>query len=257
MKERLIEIPTASGAMETFVAAPSENEPFPAVIIYMDIWGLREELFDVARRVATVGYYCVVPDLFYRQGRIRNEIRNDKNQMISFALLNADQQKLVLAPHGKLSDAMVLEDTLSIIEFLDAGEPVRSAPVGCIGYCMGGRLVLRVAGHFPHRFKVSACLHGSNLVTDRSDSPHLSAAKAEGELYCGFAELDPFASAEVIRTMGDAMRNAKAKYRYELHRAVDHGYALPERDIYNKSAANRDWEIVFAMFRRQLRPSAP
>lgn len=257
MEERLIAIPTPSGAMETFVASPSENGPHPAVINYMDIWGLREELFDIARRVATVGYYCMVPDLFHRQGRIRNEVRNDRNQMISFARLSTEEQKRVLAPHGKLGDAMVLEDTRAIFAFVAAGEPVRPGPLGCIGFCMGGRLALRVAGEFPQRFKATACLHGSNLVTDRSDSAHLSAAKAEGELYCGFAEFDPFASAEVIRTMGEAMRDARAKYRYELHRGVDHGYALPERDVYDKSAANRDWEVVFAMFQRQLRPLTP
>ena len=31
-----------------------------------------------------------------------------------------------------------------------------------------------------------------------------------------------------------------------------HGYALPDRDIHDKRAANRDWELIFEMFRRQL-----
>ena len=54
MKERCISIPTPSGAMETFTTHPDRGGPFPAVIVYMDIWGVREELFDIARRVATV-----------------------------------------------------------------------------------------------------------------------------------------------------------------------------------------------------------
>jgi hypothetical protein len=33
---------------------------------------------------------------------------------------------------------------------------------------------------------------------------------------------------------------------------AEHGYALPDRDIHDKTAANRDWELIFAMFRRQL-----
>ena len=41
-------------------------------------------------------------------------------------------------------------------------------------------------------------------------------------------------------------------YFYELHLAAEHGYALPDRDIHDKRAANRDWEMIFAMFRRQL-----
>jgi carboxymethylenebutenolidase len=37
-----------------------------------------------------------------------------------------------------------------------------------------------------------------------------------------------------------------------VHRGADHGYALPDRDVFDKQAANRDWEHIFAMFRRQL-----
>ena len=68
MKERLIDIPMARGAIDTFIAHPSAPAACPVVIIYMDVWGLREELFDVARRIATVGYYCAVPNLYYRAG---------------------------------------------------------------------------------------------------------------------------------------------------------------------------------------------
>ena len=83
MKENIINITTDDGSVDTFVTHPSEGGQFPPVFIFMDVWGLREELFDVARRVATVGYFCVVPNLYYRQGRIRNEYRNAKGQMIT------------------------------------------------------------------------------------------------------------------------------------------------------------------------------
>jgi carboxymethylenebutenolidase len=66
MQEQFVEIKTGEGVMEAFVTRPEENGPFPAVIIYMDIWGVREELYDIARRVGTVGYYCMVPDFYYR-----------------------------------------------------------------------------------------------------------------------------------------------------------------------------------------------
>src|SRR6059036_1944633 len=75
MRERLLAIETPSGRMETFVTHPEQDGPFPPVIIYMDIWGVREELFEIARRVGTVGYYCLVPDLYYRQGKVRHEFR--------------------------------------------------------------------------------------------------------------------------------------------------------------------------------------
>src|SRR5947209_19145942 len=89
MRERFVEIKTAGGVMEAFVTHPEDNRPFSAVIIYMDIWGVREELYDIARRVAAVGYYCMVPDFYYRQGkRIHIEFRNEKNQTISINRLD-------------------------------------------------------------------------------------------------------------------------------------------------------------------------
>ena len=59
MKERVVQVGMASGRMPCFVTHPEEGAPFPAVIIYMDIWGVREELFEIARRVGTVGFESV------------------------------------------------------------------------------------------------------------------------------------------------------------------------------------------------------
>ena len=59
MRERLLAIETPSGRMETFVTHPEQDGPFPPVVIYMDVWGLREELYDIARKVAVAGYYVL------------------------------------------------------------------------------------------------------------------------------------------------------------------------------------------------------
>ncbi len=252
MKERTVNVAAPDGEMETFITHPNDGGPYPAIILYMDVWGLREELFDIARRIATTGYYCMVPDFYYRWGRVRNEFRDANNHMISLELLDDARKAQVRAHMLKLSDAMVVDDTGALLKFMDGGEPARPGAVGCIGYCMGGRHVFRVAGAFPHRFKASASLHGTRLVTDGADSPHLAAQKAQGELYCGFAENDPFAPLPHIKIIADTMQSSKAKFSYELHKDAHHGYTLPDRDIYDKQAANRDWELMFAMWRRQL-----
>jgi len=254
MIERRVDIATPSGAMETFVVHPSAGGPFPAVIIYMDVWGIREELLDISRRIATVGYYCMVPDFYYRQGKVRNEFRNEENRMISIDRLDEQKKQLVLAPLAKLTDAMIVEDTDYVLRFIDRGEPVRPGPMGVIGYCMGGRHVFRVMGQFPQRFRASASLHGSLIVTDGGDSPHLSARNGAGELYCGLAEKDRHAQISTIKALNETSWNLN--YRYELHKGAHHGYALPDRDVFDKHAANRDWELIFAMFHRQI-PLSP
>lgn len=250
MIERRVGINTPSGVMEAFIVHPTEGGPFPAVVLYMDVWGIREELLDIARRIAVVGYYCVLPDLYYRQGRVRTEFRDANHRMISMDRLTEPQRRIALAPLEKLTDDMVIADTASLLEFMTKGEPARPGAMGAIGYCMGGRHVFRVLGAFPQRFRACACLHGSLIVTDDADSPHFSALKGTGELYCGLAEKDRHAQPAKVKVLREAPW--QLKFHLELHKSADHGYALPDRDVHDKQAANRDWEIIFGMFRRQL-----
>lgn len=252
MKERLIDVPTRDGSMDTFITHPEEGGPFPAVIVYMDFWGLREELFDIARRIATVGYYCVIPNFYHRQGKIRFEFRDERGKMISLDRLDRPTQERILTPLNKLSNAMVVDDTGALIAFMEAGEPADTRAIGSVGYCMGGRHVLCAAGHFPDRFVASAALHGTLLMSDAPDSPHRLAHRFRGEIYCGFGAHDHYTPPELVSGLAALLASSGAKYRYLVHQDATHGYALPDRDVFDKHAANRDWERIFAMYARQL-----
>jgi len=249
VKERFVDISTPAGRMEAFVTHPEENAPFPAVIIYMDVFGLREELFDIARRVGTVGYCAVVPDFYYRQGRIRVDFPPRRPWTLADIGTHAEQK--VRAAGKALTNAMVVEDTGAILRFL-AGEPVRSGAKGAIGYCMGGRHAMCAAGRHPDAFRATAILHGSTLVSDNADSPHRLAEKFRGEIYCGFAENDPLAPTSTIDTLAELLKGNEVSYRWQRHEGAVHGYALPDRDVHHKGAANRDWERIFSMFHRRI-----
>src|ERR1700680_2288709 len=69
MIEKTLDITTKDGAMETFICHPERNGPSPAVFFLMDAYGVREELKDMARRLGSVGYYVLLPNLYYRAGR--------------------------------------------------------------------------------------------------------------------------------------------------------------------------------------------
>jgi carboxymethylenebutenolidase len=257
MRERVADIATRAGTMRTFVVHPDHGGPFPAVIVYMDFWGVREELYDVARSIAADGYCCLVPDLYYRQGTIRNELRDPQGKMVSLNRLDQATQAKVLAPLRRLSNAEAMDDTEAALQFLANEVSVRDGPKGCVGFCLGGRLAVRAAGRFPDHFKATASLHGSALVSDGADSPHRLAVKLQGELYCGFAAHDPYTSPSTVADLAAAMKSSVAKYSYKVHAGTEHGYALPNRDIYDESAAQCDWERILAMFQRQLDAGAP
>jgi dienelactone hydrolase len=56
----------------------------------------------------------------------------------------------------------------------------------------------------------------------------------------------------IRQALSETFAGCPVDYYYEVHPGVEHGYALPDNDIHDKRAANRDWELIFAMFRRQL-----
>ena len=70
MAEDHVLIPTAAGIMPGFAAWP-EGAPRAAVVLYMDAPGFRPELQDMARRIAGQGYFCLLPDFYYRDGEVR------------------------------------------------------------------------------------------------------------------------------------------------------------------------------------------
>ena len=249
-----VDIPTPHGAMDAYVAHPDGGAPHPLVVLFMDIWGLREELFGIARRVAAEGYYCIVPNLFYREGKFDCARRDAGGRMMSFKLLPQDVQDEMRARAERLSRQTLRADAAIILEFCKS-EPVRAGAAGSIGFCMGGREAFFAAQEFPDRFRATASLHGSRLVTAADDSPHRLAQQMRGEVYCGYAEFDPGATPEIVSTIATSLRGVNGlALTTRMHHGAHHGYALPDRDIHDHAAAEQDWREIFAMFRRQLAP---
>ena len=69
MIEQTFDLRTADGAVQTFRCRPERAGPYPAVLMLMDAPGIREELRDMARRLATCGRDVLLPNLYYRAGR--------------------------------------------------------------------------------------------------------------------------------------------------------------------------------------------
>jgi carboxymethylenebutenolidase len=226
-----IDIPTPDGTMDGYAAHPDGGGRFALVVLFMDVWGLREELFAIARRVAAQGYYCVVPNLFYRKGKVRYERRNAAGKMVSFDTLPAALQNEISSHARALNRQTARTDIAAILDFCRT-EPVDDGAAGSIGFCMGVRLAFHAAQEFPQRFHANASLHGTWLVTDAADSPHRLAHLMRGEFYCGYGERDRFAAPETRAALEQAFAACDdVIYRSNLHAGADHGYALPDRDV--------------------------
>ena len=90
-------------------------------------------------------------------------------------------------------------------------------------------------------------------MTDQADSPHLAAQKAKGEIYFACAEHDSYAPLEMVQALDASLKTGTAKAEVELYPGVHHGFAFPQRGaVYDKPAAERHWERLFALWNRTL-----
>ena len=173
MIEQQIAIPTKDGHTATFIAHPERGGPFPVILFYMDAPAIREELRDMARRLATSGYYVMLPNLYYRSGVMElGALPADPN---------APERKRMFALMGSLTIPMIMDDTRALLTYAEGQAAANTKLIGTVGYCMSG-------------------------------------AKAEVEIYPG----------------------------------THHGFAFPKRPVYDRDAAERHWERLLALYRRNL-----
>jgi carboxymethylenebutenolidase len=245
MIEKDVDIATKGGHVETFICHPERGLPAPAIIFYMDAPGIREELRDMARRLASVGYYVLLPNLYYRSGR---------GTMLDQSALTegSPERERMWTLMKSIDNGAIADDTVGLLAFIDAQREVRKGAVGCVGYCMSGPFAVTVAARFPDRFAAAASIYGAGLMTDKPDSPHLLANGIKGEMYFACAEIDRWAPLPVVEELKKIFAKAPAPSEIELFPGTEHGFAFPKRYCYNKAAAETHWERLFALFRRRL-----
>lgn len=244
MIEQTVEIPTRDGFSTTFVCHPERGGPHPLVLFYMDAPAIREELRDMARRIASVGYYVMLPNLYYRRGVMEladlPALEPEAARERMFDLMNS------------LSIDLVMDDTDALLAYASGQAAVSKGPAGCLGYCMSGQFSINAAARHPQRIAAAASIYGTFLVTDRRDSPHLVAERARAELYFACAEIDRWAPLETVEELGQSLQARGVDAEVEIYPGVEHGFAFPQRAAYDKAAAERHWERIFTLFARRL-----
>jgi len=236
---------TADGRMTTFTCRPERTGPHFAVVLLMDALGIREELRQMARRLAASGFYVLLPNLYYRLGVMQlgppplptdTEGRRQITHMVS-----------------SLTIPMIMGDTKALLSYIDEQPAARTPELGCVGYCMSAQFAINAAARFSDRIVAAASIYGTGLMTDSPDSPHLAPQRTDARLYFGCAENDPYAPREMIDRLRAELAAKGGNAEVEMYPGAAHGFAFPSRPVYDKSAAERHWERLFTLFGAALK----
>ncbi|MCC6831080.1 MAG: dienelactone hydrolase family protein [Thermoleophilia bacterium] len=244
--ERELRVETGDGHMWVFIVRPGGPGPFPVALVYMDAYGYREAIKGNVRRFAAAGYCCVMPDLFHRTGdrRTLDPARSGQEDLI------AELRALV----ASVTPAMVADDTRDALAAV-AGDPAAGGgPAVCVGYCMGARMALHVAGAMPERIAAAAGIHPGSLVTDAATSPHHDLDGVRGEIYVAFAEHDRSATAASVARFDGERRARGVAGEVERIAGARHGFALPDLPVFEPAAADHVAERTLALWRRAVPP---
>ncbi|MFE9689545.1 dienelactone hydrolase family protein [Micromonospora sp. NPDC005806] len=246
MQITTVDVPTGDGVADAFLARPAGDGPFPAVLVFMDAFGLRPRMAEMAETIAARGYLVLVPNLFHRFGR---------TPLVDLSGLGDESQRGALFQQlspmiRSLTPDVVARDTAAYLDFLAAQPDVAAGPVAITGYCMGGMNALRAIEAHPDRVAAAAVFHAGRVVTDAPDSPHLGVGSVTGELYFGHADEDPSMTAEQIAILEKTLDTAGVTYRSEVYPGARHGYTQSDTPMYDEQATERHWAALFELLDR-------
>ena len=227
-----LEVETADGTSEAWLFKPSEGAgPWPGVMLYTDIMGVRPLFKSMAQKIADAGFVVMLPNLFYREGAPFDPPLSVKN--------SADFGRL-LAMAGTLSRTTIVSDSNAWIAALDARPETSSDPVACVGYCMSGPMAIWSAAAHPEQVGKVAVFHGGHMVMGNPDSPHRCVGDSRASYFFGCAETDAFMNESHIAQLREALEAAERPHTIEVYPGTYHGFAIADAS-YHPRGAERHW----------------
>jgi carboxymethylenebutenolidase len=206
----------------------------------MDALAIRPALLELGERLATYGYFVLVPDLFYRSGAYE--------PMDPATLFSDPEKRKVLFEKyvAPATQANIMSDTRAFLDYLAEQPDVKPGKIGTTGYCMGGLMSLTAAGTFPAEIAAAASYHGGRLATDDPQSPHLLAPKMRSRVYVGGAIEDDSFPDDMKARLEAALTQAGVDHKIETYPAK-HGWVFRDIPVYDAAASERHWQTLTAL----------
>lgn len=247
----LIEISAAEGTAEALVVRPSTGTgPFPGVILYMDAFGLRPRIEEMAQHIADWGYVVLAPNVFYREGTAA-ELAPAMDMTTQDGRENAG--KAAFPRVGRLTSDKALPDIDAWLSALQGLDGVAPGPVGTLGYCMGARLAVRTATAHPEAVVACGGFHGGGLATDAEDSPHLGLGQARAQFVFGHADQDQSMDLDAVARLGAALDAAGLVSSNEVYAGAPHGYTMADTSMFHEEATERHYAELRDLLDRTLK----
>jgi carboxymethylenebutenolidase len=237
-----VQIPVGAARMGGYLARPADAAVRPAVIVWMEIFGVNSHIRDVTERVAREGYVALAPDFFHRTapGLELGYGEQDMQTGIGYLMkLDADE---------------MIADARAALTFLRARSDVAQDRIGAMGFCIGGHMTFLTACETDVR--AAASYYGGGIAAPQAmgGKPSLlsRAGKIRGRITCYFGAKDAMIPLDQVEAIRKALREANVRHEVHVYPDADHGFHCDQRASYHAPSARDAWEKTLRLFREEL-----
>jgi carboxymethylenebutenolidase len=237
-----VQIDVGGSRMGGYLARPDDTRPRPAVIVWMEIFGVNPHIRDVTERAAREGYVALAPDFFHRTAPGLELGYGEKDMQAGIGYLM------------KLDADEMIADARAALAFLRARKDVVGERIGCMGFCIGGHMAFLTACESDVR--AAASYYGGGIAAPQAmgGKPSLLSrvAKIRGRINCYFGAKDAMIPGDQIEAIRKALRDAGVRHEIHVYPDADHGFHCDQRASYHAASAKDAWQKTLQLFREEL-----
>lgn len=236
-----VEIEVGGARMGGYLARPAQGGPHPAVIVWMEIFGVNPHIRDVTERVAREGYVALAPDFFHR----------------SMPGIELDYDDAGMAKGmeglGKLDADEMIADASAALAWL-RGRDDTTGKVGVMGFCIGGHITYLTACESD--VAAAASFYGGGIAAPQGPGGKAGTlsrtGKIRGRILCFFGGQDSMIPGDQVKAVRAALAESDVRHEVVVYDDADHGFFCDARATFNPAAAADAWERVKALFGKEL-----
>jgi carboxymethylenebutenolidase len=227
-----IAITSGKEKIKGYLAMPEGKGPFPAIVVIQEWYGLTPWIKDNANRLARDGYVCLAPDVY------RGKMPKDDDEAAEMA-------------HSLPKDRS-LRDLKAAVDALARDDRVNKGKIGVIGWCLGGRLALRLCVADPRVIACATC-YGH---LDDFKGPDINQLNSLNATVLGiYGTKDQGIPAEARRAFRNALKQKGKLYEDFKEYDADHGFmrAAKEKPGSDEKATEAAWAEIDRFFAKVLK----
>jgi carboxymethylenebutenolidase len=256
-REDSVPVPSTGEACRLFTATPEDAGPWPALMIFHSAFGIDDHLREVALDFVRQGYVVAIPDLYCNDADYANHqwehieaaahLRASASGGDPLAAFSpSDRERIGAAGEWLARRKPQLFPGYAKACFGQLRADARVSAIGCLGYCMGGKLAGTIAAEG---------LDLAAAVVFYGAPPPLETV---GRIQCpieGHYAKDDHGITGKVPAFDAAMRAAGKHFTYFVYEA-QHGFSLSSRlKCYDATASRQSMLRAKAFLAKHLSAS--